>query len=182
VVSGFLAITDVLMSSSTYHSTVDHLYREHHGWLRQWLRRRLNCSEAAADLAHDTYLRVLSRDSVPDPGDARRFLTQIAKGLVIDRYRRETIEKAYLQSLRLRPEPLVPDPALRHSIIETLIEIDTLLGELPVNVRRALLLRQLEGMSYKAIAQQLAVAVASGEEYVGGGLAPWSGAEEADEA
>jgi RNA polymerase sigma-70 factor (ECF subfamily) len=146
------------------------------------LRRRLNCSEAAADLAHDTYLRVLSRDTVPDPGDARRFLTQIAKGLVIDRYRRETIEKAYLQSLRLRPEPQAPDPALRHGIIETLIEIDRLLGELPGPVRRALLLRQLEGMSYKAIAQELSVSVSSVEKYVARGLATCCLAMAADES
>ena len=32
----------------------ERLYLEHHGWLLGWLRRRLECSETAADLAHDT--------------------------------------------------------------------------------------------------------------------------------
>ncbi|WZB75780.1 sigma factor [Achromobacter insuavis] len=36
------------------------LYAEHHGWLRSWLRRKLGCPEQAADLAQDTFLRVLT--------------------------------------------------------------------------------------------------------------------------
>lgn len=31
------------------------LYREHRGWLQDWLRRRLDCSEQAADLTQDTF-------------------------------------------------------------------------------------------------------------------------------
>lgn len=43
----------------TSHAQVDALYRQHHGWLRGWLRQRLNNSADAADLAQDTFIRVL---------------------------------------------------------------------------------------------------------------------------
>ncbi|MDD3484875.1 sigma factor, partial [Azovibrio restrictus] len=33
------------------------LYRDHHGWLQGWLRRRLGNAHEAADLAQDTFLR-----------------------------------------------------------------------------------------------------------------------------
>ncbi|MCH1999596.1 RNA polymerase subunit sigma, partial [Achromobacter xylosoxidans] len=37
--------------------TVTQIYREHHGWLSAWLRKKLGNSFDAADLAHDTFLR-----------------------------------------------------------------------------------------------------------------------------
>ena len=36
------------------------LYGEHHSWLVGWLRRKLSGSDHAADLAQDTFVRVLS--------------------------------------------------------------------------------------------------------------------------
>lgn len=37
------------------------LYQDHQGWLQGWLRKKLGNALDAADLVHDTYLRVLSR-------------------------------------------------------------------------------------------------------------------------
>ncbi|WP_416390945.1 sigma factor [Alloalcanivorax xenomutans] len=36
------------------------LYSDHHGWLLGWLRKKLGCSQHAADMAHDTFVRVLT--------------------------------------------------------------------------------------------------------------------------
>ncbi|HCC62425.1 MAG TPA: RNA polymerase subunit sigma, partial [Pseudomonas sp.] len=41
---------------------VHRLYVDHQGWLNGWLRRQLGCSQRAADLAQDTFVRVLSKD------------------------------------------------------------------------------------------------------------------------
>lgn len=38
-------------------------YREHHGWLLGWLRRRTHNADCAADLTQDTFLRLLSRQA-----------------------------------------------------------------------------------------------------------------------
>ncbi|WP_163575826.1 sigma-70 family RNA polymerase sigma factor [Halomonas faecis] len=144
----------------------DTLYNEHHGWLRRWLSARLGCSHTAADLAHDTYLRVLRRGEAPEPGQSRRFLTQIAKGLVIDLYRRRRIEAAYLETLSLLPEPQAPSPEEQALTIEALIEIDALLHGLPDKPRRAFLMCRLDGMSYREIAAALNVSVSSVEKYI----------------
>lgn len=58
---------------------IEHLYANHHGWLRGWLRRRLGNSFDAADLAHDTFLRLLVSGRAPTPEQSRAHLTQIAK-------------------------------------------------------------------------------------------------------
>ena len=81
------------------------LYNDHHGWLHAWLSRRLGNAWDAADLAHDTFLRLLGRRGGRDFGnEPRALLTHIAKGLVIDRWRRQDIEQAYLESIAHLPE------------------------------------------------------------------------------
>ena len=147
------------------------LYADHHGWLSGWLRSRVGCSHTAADLAQDTYLRVLVRGRLPDRDQPRRHLTRIAKGLMIDLFRRRRIEAAYLEALRDLPEPEAPSEEVRAQVIETLVEIDALLHRLPDKPRRAFLMSRLEGLSYAAIAERLGVSVSSVEKYIARGLA-----------
>jgi RNA polymerase sigma factor (sigma-70 family) len=146
------------------------LYNDHHGWLRGWLRKKLGNACDAADLAHDTYLRVLASGTTPQPDDSRRYLTQIANGLVIDLYRRRHIESAYLDTIRYLPEAEAPSPETRALVIETLCEIDAMLDRLPANARTALLLCKLDGLTYREIAVQLGVSVSSVEKYIASAL------------
>lgn len=146
------------------------LYSDHHGWLQGWLRGKLGNAFDAADLAHDTYLRIIRSGRVPPPGESRRYLTQVAKGLVIDLYRRRQVEAAYLEAIALLPEPLAPSPETRALALEALVEIDAILHGLPPKVREALLLCKLEGLGYRDIAQRLGVSVSSVEKYIAAGL------------
>lgn len=60
-------------------TTIRVLYEDNHDWLCQWLRRRLDCSEEALDLAQDTFLRLLRKpDDVPGIKEPRAFLTTVA--------------------------------------------------------------------------------------------------------
>ncbi|HYQ55130.1 MAG TPA: sigma factor, partial [Pseudomonas sp.] len=78
--------------------SLQHLYVEHHGWLQSWLRTRLNNAADAADLAHDTFLRILQRRQVPAVLEPRAYLRTIARGLVIDLWRHRDIEQAWLET------------------------------------------------------------------------------------
>ncbi|ALS64419.1 sigma-70 family RNA polymerase sigma factor [Pandoraea apista] len=151
---------------SHFQREVGALYSDHHGWLRGWLRKKLGNAFDAADLAHDTYLRVLSSGLAPQAEDARRYLTRIANCLVIDLFRRRHIESAYLEALAALPEPVAPSPETRALVLEALIEIDTLLARLPAKARTAFLLCKLEGLGYREIAGRLQVSVSSVEKYV----------------
>ncbi|GGE53014.1 RNA polymerase sigma factor [Halopseudomonas oceani] len=142
------------------------LYHDHQSWLSAFLQRRLGCSHSAADLVQDTYLRLLSKGKLPEPAHSRGYLTRIAKGLLIDLYRRRRIEQAYLDELAAQPEHTHPSPEHCSEILEALVTIDRLLHGLPVNVRRALLMRRLDGMSYRAIAEELGVSISSVEKYI----------------
>lgn len=146
------------------------LYAEHHGWLHGWLRKKLGNAGDAADLAHDTYLRILATGHLPAADDSRRHLTQIAKGLVIDLYRRRQIEAAYLDALARLPEAQAPSEELRALTLEALLEVDAILQGLAPKARAAFLLCRLDGLSYREIAAQLAVSVSSVEKYIAGAL------------
>jgi len=141
------------------------MYASHHGWLLGWLRKRLGSAADAADLAHDTFLRVLTQ-ARPDIREPRAFLSTVAGGILANFYRRRDIEQAYLRSLAELPEASVPSPEVRAIVLETLVEIDRRLGGLPAPVRRAFLLAQVDGMKQSDIAVTLGVSLPTVQRYV----------------
>lgn len=145
---------------------IDSLYRDHHGWLQGWLRHRLGDRERAADIAQDTFLRLLVTRRLPEQRDGRRFLVQIARNLVIDQWRRQRIHQAYLESIAALPEPETPSLETRAIVIETLMQIDAMLDKMPAKVREAFLLSQFEGLTYTQIAARLDVSVSSVQKYM----------------
>lgn len=142
------------------------LYRSHHGWLRGWLWRRLGCPSQAADLAQDTFIRLLGRTGITLGGEPRAYLATIARGLVIDLQRRAAIERAYLEALAALPAPLQPSPEERAVVLEALAAIDAMLDGLKPAVREAFLLSQLEGLTYAEIARTLGVSVRTVNNYM----------------
>jgi len=145
--------------SSLDHSVLHQMYSEHNSWLKGWLRVRLGNTADAADLAQDTFLRVMTARPVAPIREPRGYLSAIARSLLIDKSRRRTIEHAYLQALALRPEPVDVSPEVRLSIIEMLVSIDTLLDELGTRTRDIFLAVQLEGLTYVAAAERFNVSV-----------------------
>lgn len=145
-------------TNQTPHAAIDQLYREHHPWLQLWLRKKLGCHHKAADLAQDTFLRLLQRRLNPAPS-SRALLTHIAKGLMIDYWRRQDVEQAYLASLALLPEHEHPSPETQVLILETLCRIEAMLRTMPAQTQTIFLLAQLDGLTYAEIATQLDIAL-----------------------
>ena len=136
---------------------VGSLYVEHHSWLQSLLRKQLGCAVDAADLAHDTFERLLTRREPGTWREPRAFLTTIARGLVVDLYRRRDLERALIEAMAVRPDAWAMSPEDRTVLLETLQAIDDMLDGLARPVREAFLLSQLEGLTYREIAQSLGV-------------------------
>lgn len=148
-------------------SDLQQLYLDHHGWLHGWLRQRMGCSHNAADLAQDTFLRLLSKERDLSPlRDPRAYLSTIAHSLLVNHWRRQAIERAYLEALALQPEQYAPSPEARELIMATLLQIDTMLRSLPSNVRSAFLMAQLDGLTYAQIAISLGVSERMVKKYM----------------
>lgn len=147
------------MPDSTCQQTAHVLYEEHHGWLKSWLRKRLGDTEQAADLAQDTFVRVLMLRKFDDLRQPRAYLSSIARSLMIDGMRRRRLEQAYLETLSSRDSPVEASPEQRLLVIETLMEIDRLLDGLGQRTRSVFLLAQLEGLSYVEIGRRLELSI-----------------------
>jgi RNA polymerase sigma-70 factor (ECF subfamily) len=147
-------------------SNLQALYCDHHGWLQGWLRKKVGDACDAADLAHDTFLRLLTRDEQVTLREPRAYLTTIAQGLLSNLHRHRKIEQVFLQTLRQLPPVLHPSPEERAVLLEALSEIDRRLDGLPQPVRKAFLLSQLDGLSQKEIARMLGVSLPSVQRYI----------------
>ncbi|ATA52488.1 putative RNA polymerase sigma factor FecI [compost metagenome] len=144
-----------------FHQQVHTLYSEHHGWLQGWLRKKLGNTFDAADLAQNTFLRLLTAPGPERLHEPRAYLTTIARHLLINHVRRRAIEKAYLDALAAMPEQVEPPPEVRLMLLETLVEIDRRLGTLPAQAKQAFLLAQLEGLGHAEIAAELGISVST---------------------
>lgn len=150
--------------------SLDALYGTHRGWLQGWLRRSVGCSQQAADLAQDTFLRLLVRGQPISDRAPRALLARIARGLVIDHWRRDALERAYLEALAQLPEASHPSPEVRHEALQCLERIAQLLDGLKPAVRDAFLLYQLGDLSHAQVAAQLGVSSRTVERHVASAL------------
>lgn len=147
-------------------SDVLRLYTDHHAWLTGWLRRRLDRSWLAADLAQDTFVSILSATDAPQVREPRPFLATIARRLVANHYRRQALEQDYLDALAHLPEPLQPSPEEQLQAVQTLQALDRGLAGLSARAREAFLLAHLDGLDYASIAERLGVTVHAVKKYI----------------
>lgn len=142
-------------------------YREHGHWLYGQLRRRAGSPETAADIVQDTFTRLLARErDLSGVQQPRAYLMRIARGLLANHWRRQDIERAYLDALASEPDAVAASPEDHQTVIEALRRIDELLDGLPSNVRTAFLRSRLEGATYGTIAGELGVSERMVKKYM----------------
>ena len=141
----------------TDHQAISQLYSEHHDWLLNWIERKVACRLQAEDHAHDTFVRVMTSEQTPDLSQPRAYLATVAKHLLINHWRRSTIEQAYLERLSALPEVASLSLEENAIILETIQEIDDLLHRLPEKARKAFLMAQIDGFTYAQISEKLGV-------------------------
>ncbi|ENZ0359900.1 sigma factor [Pseudomonas aeruginosa] len=112
------------------------MFQNDYSWLSGRLRRYLGCPHSAEDIASETFLKVLA---LPDPAsirEPRALLTTIARRLMYDGWRRQDLERAYLESLAGLPEALAPSAEEQAQVVETLLRLERMLAGLSPKTRR----------------------------------------------
>lgn len=157
------------MTTAQFNSLVDALYCEHNDWLKGWLRKKLGCSHQAADMAHDTFIRVITAaPNLLAINEPRAYLTTVAGRLIIDQARRKKLEQNYLETwATLYGEHAVaPSSQDLVEVIELLSEVAALLEGLPEKPRQAFIMSRVEGLTYSDIAQRLKVSTSMVKKYM----------------
>lgn len=111
----------------------------------------------AQDLTHDTYVRALAAADRYEPGTSlRAWLLTILHNLFRTRLR----HRSRHAEVELDEETLVPAPAAEPVRWEavTPAQLDAAIQALPLKLREVVVLRDLQGLSYREISQVLDVA------------------------
>ncbi|MRX06627.1 sigma-70 family RNA polymerase sigma factor [Pseudoduganella sp. FT25W] len=152
--------------SPSTHDAFSHIYRDHHGWLLNWLWRKLGCRSGAADLAQDTFTRVLTADAAGGLREPRAYLSRVANNLLVNHWRHLGLEREYLAALASQPELLAPSPEEQAMMMETLYRIDAMLQRLSDKARQVFLMAQLEGLPYADIGSRLSISERMVKKYM----------------
>ncbi|KMM86370.1 RNA polymerase sigma-70 factor, ECF subfamily [Pseudomonas taetrolens] len=133
---------------------MENYYRE----LVSFLSARLGNAQAAEDVVHDAYVRVLERTAAEPIEQPRAFLYRTALNLVIDGHRRNTLRQIEpLDVLDTEERFFSPSPQVLMDHGQRLEMLQRALAELPAACRDSFLLRKLEGLSHLEIAERLGV-------------------------
>lgn len=139
-------------------SKLGFFFSDHHRWLLRHVQRQLSNRSDAEDTAAETFCQLLAARVDPVTIEQpRAYLSTIARRLIYDRHRRRRLEQAYLERLMLLPEELAPSPEEIHLLLEALHAIDRSLCGLPLVVKKAFLMSQLDGLTYAEIGRRLEV-------------------------
>lgn len=145
---------------------VGDIYKEHYGWLYGWMRKKLGSSDRAEDLSHDTFIKLMMSRQAETLREPRAFLIKIAHDLLVNLWRRQDLERAYLDAIACMPEASYPSPEDRVIAIEVLRELDAMLDRLPAKARTAFLLSHLDHLTYAEIAIQIGVSERMVKKYM----------------
>ena len=145
------------MPASLFSQEIQQVYSSHHGWLQNWLRARLGNGSDAADIAQDTFERILRLGDLVGIREPRAYLRTVANRLAINHRRRQRIEALCIETLALVGDRYTPTTEQRHLLQEVLCRLDALLDRLKPKARQVFLLSQLEGLTYRQIAAEMSL-------------------------
>jgi len=142
-------------------STLEHIWNELAGKLREFIRRRVADDAEAEDILQDVLLKVARRpDELPAPEKLQGWLFLIARNTIIDRHRtrRETV--AVPETLPIEAEAAPEELDGLKSSFRRMIH------SLPGPYREAILLTEIEGLSQVELAQRLGISVSGAKSRV----------------
>ena len=141
------------------------LYRATLAPLRRYLTRLLGNTSEAQDIAHDAYLRVYPDGDTTRADQPEAVLYTTARRLAINRLKRRSIS------------PITPDgfavgtaasaaPGVAQQVMarQELRLLEEAIAELPEGCRTVLLLRKVELLSHREIAERLGIAISTVEK------------------
>ena len=141
---------------------LSHVYQTHQTTLLSWFKHKLQHHHQSEDLSQEVFYRALKSNycfsSVKEP---QAWLMGIAKHVMIDHWRRQHIERLYLEALAHLPEEFYPSAEHEVCIRETLYQVHVMLEKLPQRTAQVFLLSQLDGLTYYAIAEKFDISEAT---------------------
>ncbi len=124
-----------------------------HDSLRIFIRKRVPNDESAEDLLQDVFLKIhMHIDALRDEERLESWVYQIARNLIIDYYRRQTLTMPWEEAEPLLPVEELPEEDVRTELAPAVV---AMARSLPEPYREALLLTDYQGVSQKELSARL---------------------------
>lgn len=138
---------------------LEEIYLRHHAALHRFLTRLLRCEDAAAEVAQDSYLRLLRLAPQAGLDNPRAYLFQVAANVARDRLARERRHGLVLQEAALSEPPSCPGSGTEAEAIarDRLRILSAAVDELPPRCREVFLMSRLDGLGNGEIAGRLGI-------------------------
>lgn len=141
------------------------LYRSTLAPLRRYLTRLLGNTSEAQDVAHDAYLRVYPHIEKRTMLQPEAVLYTTARRLAINRLKRRSISPIGTTTAPLETAAAgAPGVAQQVMARQELKLLETAIAKLPEGCRTVLLLRKVELLSHREIADRLGIAISTVEK------------------
>lgn len=141
------------------------VYRATLAPLRRYLTRLLGNTTEAQDLAHDAYLRVYPDGAKPAADQPEAVLYTTARRLAINRLKRRSISPFASDGTAVdAAASAAPGVAQQVMARQELRLLEEAIAELPEGCRTVLLLRKVELLSHREIAERLGIAISTVEK------------------
>jgi RNA polymerase sigma-70 factor (ECF subfamily) len=140
--------------------------------LMQFLRRSGRNAHEIADLRQEIYLRVCEAAKRKRPNPVRPFVFAVARNLLIDRMRQNQIVPidavSDLEALNVATD--APGPDRNVLARDELRRVRSALEDLPPRAREVVVLRRIEGLSRREIAQRMGITEKTVSEHLTNGV------------
>ena len=141
------------------------LYRATISPLRRYLTRLLGNTAEAQDVAHDAYLRVYPSENKTTAEQPEALLYTTARRLAINKLKRRSISP-FAHGYPDLDHAASSAPGVEQQVMarQELALLQAAIAELPEGCRAVLLLRKIELLSHREIADRLGIAVSTVEK------------------
>jgi RNA polymerase sigma-70 factor, ECF subfamily len=148
--------------------TTEQLWEDYHVPLRQFIRAQVRDEQQTDDLLQEVFLTSHTHlDTVHSQEKVGSWLYQIARHVITDHYRLQQSKATIPLPDDLAERLAMPEEAEENEAVQRLLPcILPLVQRLPQLYRQALLLTEVEGLTQKALAQQLGMSFSGAKSRV----------------
>ncbi|HVV28424.1 MAG TPA: RNA polymerase sigma factor [Rhizomicrobium sp.] len=140
--------------------------------LTRFLQRNRCSAAEIADLSQETYVRIYETAHRERPVLVKPFLFQIARNLMIDRLRKQSVVSletvADFDWINIPDDK--PSSETQTAARQELRLLQAALDDLPPRCRQIVMMRRVEGLSQKEVAQRLGITVETVETQIAKGM------------
>lgn len=136
--------------------------------IRNYIYYRSADKELATDIAQDTFMKVWEKQDKLD-SNIKGLLYKIANDLFISKYRRQSLERDYSNSLQFDSGDTNTEQSIHYNELKT--NYERALSKLPEKQRVVFLMSRNEELKYHEIAERLKISVKAVEKRMKNALA-----------